>query len=217
MTRGVLFDIDGTLVDTNYLHTVAWGEAFRVNGYDVPMSTIHSLIGQGSERLINSAIGHDDDAVVDAHSDLYGGHLHALRAFDGAADLLRRTKRAGLQVVLATSASSHEVEHLLRAIDADDAIDHVTGKDDVEASKPEPDIVEAAMSGAGLTAENVVFVGDAVWDVVATQQLGVGCVGVLSGGIAEAALRDAGAIAIYRDVADLLEDFDGSPLGQLAH
>lgn len=215
MTSGVLFDVDGTLVDTNYLHTVAWGEAFRAHGYDVPMCTIHSLIGQGSERLVDSVLGHDDDAVVDAHSDIYGGRLHVLRAFDGAADLLRRAKRAGLQVVLATSASSHEVEHLLRTLDADDVIDHVTGKDDVEDSKPAPDIVAAAIEGAGLAPKDVVFVGDTVWDVLATKRLDVGCVGVLTGGIAEAALREAGAVAIYQSAAELLADFDASPLGAL--
>jgi HAD superfamily hydrolase (TIGR01509 family) len=213
---GVLFDVDGTLVDSNYLHVVAWWHAFRARGHQPSMNQLHQTVGQGSERFVESVLGHADDAVSDAHSDFYGPFLHRLVAFPGAAELLTTTKKAGLSVVLATSASAKETEHLLRAIDADDAIDVVTSKDDVEESKPDPDIVRTAMDKAGLVPQRCVFVGDTVWDVEAARRAGLDCVCVLSGGIAEEQLRDAGAVAVYRDVAHLLDDFEASALGALA-
>jgi HAD superfamily hydrolase (TIGR01549 family) len=215
MRPGVLFDVDGTLVDTNYAHAVAWSDAFRAAGHRIPMSDIHALIGQGSDRLVHSALGRPDAAIVDAHADLYAARLHQLQVFDGAAELLRRSKAAGLTVVLATSASRHDADHLEDAIDAADAIDHVTTSDDAESSKPAPDIVEAALRATGLVAADCVFVGDTVWDVKAARHAGMDCVCVLTGGIAQADLEAAGAIAVYRNTRALLDDFDGSALGSL--
>jgi len=215
MPSGVLFDVDGTLVDTNYLHVVAWWQAFRSQGHDVAMTVLHRTVGQGSDQFVSSILGHDDEKVADAHSDFYGQWKHQLVAFPGAADLLRTTKKAGLSVVLATSASEAEAEHLTAAIGADDVIDVVTTKADVDASKPDPDIVQTALDKAGLRADDAVFVGDTVWDVEAASRAGVRCVCVLSGGISESELRDAGAVAVYRDVAHLLDDFDESELGRL--
>jgi phosphoglycolate phosphatase-like HAD superfamily hydrolase len=212
---GVLFDVDGTLVDTNYLHVIAWSRALRANGHEVPMARLHRTVGQGSDQFVGTVLGHADDAVSAAHSDFYGPNLHDLVAFSGAADLLRTTKKAGLRVVLSTSASDEEVEHLRQAIDADDAIDELTCKDDVDSSKPDPDLVQVGLDKAGLTAARAVFVGDTVWDVEAAKRAGVPCVGVLSGGISAAELRDAGAVAIYDDVAQLLREFDDSPLAGL--
>jgi HAD superfamily hydrolase (TIGR01509 family) len=215
MPTGVLFDVDGTLVDTNYLHVLAWWQAFRSQGHDVAMTLLHRTVGQGSDQFVSSILHRDDEKVADAHSDFYGQWKHQLVAFPGAADLLRMTKKAGLSVVLATSASEAEAEHLTAAIDADDAIDFITTKDDVDASKPDPDIVQTALDKAGLRADDAVFVGDTVWDVEAAGRAGVRCVGVLSGGISATELREAGAIAVYRDVAQLVAEFDDSPLGQL--
>jgi HAD superfamily hydrolase (TIGR01509 family) len=212
MVNGVLFDIDGTLVDTNYLHVVAWADAFARHGHDVTMSTIHGLIGQGSDRLVTSALGDHNEEIVNAHTDFYAARLHSLNAFDGARELLIRCHKEGLRVVLATSASRHDADHLRAALDADDAIDHVTTSDDVQSSKPAPDIVEAAVDAAGLAASECVFVGDTVWDVEAAGRAGMPCVCVLSGGIAAADLRDAGAIALYPSVRELLQDFETSPL-----
>jgi HAD superfamily hydrolase (TIGR01509 family) len=213
--RGVLFDVDGTLVDTNYLHVVAWWHAFRSQGHRVPMTDLHRTVGQGSDQFVSSILGHDDEKVADAHSDFYGPFKHNLMAFEGAADLLRTTKKAGLVVVLATSASDAEAQHLTAAIDADDVIDVVTTKGDVDASKPDPDIVKTALGKAGLAPEDAIFVGDTVWDVEAARRAGLDCVGVLSGGVSEQELRGAGAVAVYRDAAHLLRDFDDSPLAQL--
>lgn len=214
--RGVLFDVDGTLVDTNYLHVVAWWQAFRSQGHDVAMTRLHRTVGQGSDRFVSSILGRDDEKVRNAHSDFYGQWKHQLVAFDGAADLLRTTKKAGLSVVLATSASEAEAEHLTAALDADDVVDVVTTKADVDASKPDPDIVQTALTKAGLSAADAVFVGDTVWDVQAAGRAGLPCVGVLTGGISESELVEAGAIAVYRDARQLLDEFDSSPLGRLS-
>src|SRR3954453_741661 len=96
---GVLFDVDGTLVDTNYLHVVAWWQAFRSQGHDIPMTVLHRTVGQGSDHFVSSILGDDDEKVADAHSDFYGPWKHRLMPFDGAGDLLRTTKKAGLTVV----------------------------------------------------------------------------------------------------------------------
>jgi HAD superfamily hydrolase (TIGR01509 family) len=216
MTYGILFDVDGTLVDTNYLHVVAWSDAFRSRGYHVAMSDIHPLIGQGSDRLVETLLGHDDDDVASAHADFYGPRLDDVQPLDGAADLLRRTKSEGLRVVLATSAPAHEAEQLCKILDVEDVVDEVTTSDDADASKPAPDIVAAALESAGLEAADCVFVGDSVWDVQAAQRAGMDCVCVLTGGVPDAVLREAGAIAVYPSAAALLADFPGSPLGRLA-
>lgn len=214
---GVLFDVDGTLVDTNYLHVVAWWRALRAQGHDVAMTTLHRTVGQGADRFVESVLGHPDEKVSDGHTDFYGPFLHDLVAFPKAAELLRATKRAGLRVVLATSASEKEAEHLRAAIDADDVVDTITTKDDADASKPDPDIVETALDKTGLDPARAIFVGDTVWDVEAARRAGLDCVCVLSGGIGAAELREAGAVAVYDDVAHLLEEFDSSPLGKLCH
>jgi HAD superfamily hydrolase (TIGR01509 family) len=215
-TFGVLYDVDGTLVDTNYLHVVAWWHAFRAGGHRVSMTDIHRKIGQGAARLVDSLLGEPDDEIEQGHTDFYSPFLYEAPAFPGAADLLRTTKKAGLSVVLATSASEKEAAMLRTVIDADDVIDALTNSDDVDASKPEPDIVQAALDKAELTADHAIFVGDTVWDVEAARRAGLDCVAVLSGGISETELRQAGAVAVYRDVAALLDDFDASPLGELA-
>ena len=215
MSAGILFDVDGTLVDTNSLHVVAWWHAFRAHGHTVEMRRLHETVGQGSDRFVETILGHPDEDVANAHTDFYGPFLHELAAFPQAAELLRTTSKAGLKVVLATSASAKEAKHLAAAIDADDVIKAVTSKDDVEESKPDPDIVQTALDKSGVDKDAALFVGDTVWDVEAARRAGLDCVAVLSGGIPEGDLRDAGAIAVYRDVAHLLDDFDSSPLANL--
>ncbi|HET7654731.1 MAG TPA: HAD family hydrolase [Acidimicrobiales bacterium] len=212
---GILFDIDGTLVDSNYLHTIAWFRAFDSVGYRVPMARIHRAIGMGSDKLIPSLIG--DDADPKNADELHGEHyrqLHdELRAFDRAGDLLRACKERGARVVLATSAKERDLEALTRAIDADDAIDEITSSDDVDESKPDPDIFQAAMQKAGLDPHETIVVGDTKWDVEAARRSGLDTVAVLTGGWSRQELGDAGAVAVYDDVADLLANLDASPLG----
>src|SRR3954471_16820026 len=123
MRAGILFDVDGTLVDTNYLHTVAWWQAFRAHDHTIPMRRLHETIGQGSDRLVETILGQPDEDVANAHTDFYGPFLPRPAPSAGAADLLRPTRRAGLPVVPATSASAKEPDHLLAALDADDVID----------------------------------------------------------------------------------------------
>ncbi|MFD0906056.1 HAD family hydrolase [Actinomadura sediminis] len=217
MVEAVLFDVDGTLVDTTYLHAVTWWQAFRQQGHVVAMAKIHRAIGMGSDKLLDQVLpgGRDrdaDDAMRDAHTALYAQYWGRLRAFDGAADLLRACKGRGKRVVLASSAAEPEMRALRAALDAEDAIDETTSASEVGQSKPAPDIVELALERAGVPAARAVFVGDTAWDVEAAERVGVPCVGVLTGGWARDELEAAGAVAVFDDPRDLLEKLEKSPL-----
>lgn len=210
----VLFDVDGTLVDSNYLHVAAWSEALTQAGYDVPMAAIHNAIGMGSGELLDSLLPADrdssgDDAVRAAHTALYATYRRRVKPFAKAAELLRACKSKGLRVVLASSADPPEMAILTEALDADEAIDEIIAGSDAGTAKPAPDLVQVALDRIGVGPGKAVFVGDTVWDVKACQRAGVRCIGVRSGGIAETDLLDAGAVAIYADPADLLESTDG--------
>jgi HAD superfamily hydrolase (TIGR01509 family) len=216
--KAVLFDVDGTLVDTNYLNAVTWWEAFAQAGFDVTMSDIHRTIGKGSDQLLDALLPKDRDRDGDAsiriaHSALYSVYWSRLRPLDGAADLLRACHRQGLKVVLASSADEREFAVLRAALDADDAIDEATNSGDVEQSKPAPDLVQVALDKAGVAPGQAVFVGDTVWDVHACQQAGVRCIGLLSGGIGRDELLEAGAVEVYSGPAELLERFPGALVG----
>ncbi|MDQ6650755.1 MAG: HAD family hydrolase [Actinomycetota bacterium] len=213
---GVLFDVDGTLVDTNYLHVLAWWHAFRDAGHDVSMTRIHRSIGMGSGTLVEHLLGAPDERAVTAHTHHYAPYLEQLRPFPRAAEALRAVKALGLEVVLATSASEDEVSSLTEAIDADDAVDEVTSSADAESSKPAPDILQVALERRGLAPERALMVGDTVWDVEAARKAGLECVAVLSGGISRAELEEAGAIAVYDDIAALLDNLEAGPIGRLA-
>ncbi|AZQ75874.1 HAD family hydrolase [Streptomyces luteoverticillatus] len=218
--RAAVFDVDGTLVDTNYLHAVCWWEAFQQQGHRVAMTDIHHTVGMGSGRLLDRLLGEDrdhegDDALDAAHKSLYATYFDRLPVLDGAADLLRALADRDWRIVLATSAQGSELEALRRAIGADDAIRDATSADDVDASKPAPDPVRQALEDADVPPERALFVGDTVWDVEAARRAEVGCVALLSGGIGRAELEEAGAIAVYRDPAALLADLDASPFGRM--
>ncbi|MEU1914564.1 HAD family hydrolase [Streptomyces massasporeus] len=211
--RAAVFDVDGTLVDTNHLHVVAWWEAFRQAGHDVPMHAVHRAVGLPSTDLVAHLLGEDRDTDQDAdisagHKALYGQYFGRLPALPGAGDLLRRLHRDGWTVVLATSAGGAELGALRRAIDADEAISATASADDVDEGKPAPGPVEHALELAGVPAERAVFVGDTVWDMRAGSTAGVRCLGVLCGGIPRADLEEAGADAIYADPAHLLSALD---------
>jgi HAD superfamily hydrolase (TIGR01509 family) len=214
--RGILFDIDGTLVDTSYLHTVSWWQAFRQAGMDVAMARIHRAIGMGGEQLVHEVTdGAADDRaeqLIAGHDALYSAHWPALRLLPGARELVLHCHRAGLVTVLASSASSAELKVLTTVLDLDDVIDAATGSADADSSKPDPDIVLVALDKGRLQPENAIFVGDAVWDVHASAKAGLRCVGLESGGTSAAELIEAGAVATYRDPADLLARFEDSPL-----
>jgi HAD superfamily hydrolase (TIGR01509 family) len=214
---GVLFDVDGTLLDTSYLHVVAWWEAFRERGHDVRCADIHRAIGLGSGELIQRVLGKDDPSVSDAHSRYYAPYLGRMKLLPGARELLVTTAKLGLSVVIATSAKGDEVGLMLDALDAGSAISSVVSSADVERAKPDPGIVERALAESGTAPGKAVMVGDTVWDVIAAHRAGIPCIGLLSGGIEAAQLRDAGAAEIYRDAAALLEDLTASGIGRLAH
>jgi HAD superfamily hydrolase (TIGR01509 family) len=212
--RGVLFDIDGTLLDTNYLHVLAWWDAFRDTGHgEIPMTRIHRLIGMGSGQLVAELVGEEDEKTVDAHAKHYEDLHGKAVALPGAADLLEACAAAGRTVVLATSGEKSDLEWMLPAIGAGDAISGVVTSADVDRSKPEPDLLSVAMEKHGLDVEATLMVGDTVWDVAASRNAGLACIGLTSGGISEAELRDAGAAAVYGDPADLRDQLDGSLLG----
>jgi HAD superfamily hydrolase (TIGR01509 family) len=216
--RAVLFDVDGTLVDSNYLNTVAWWEAFDQAGHDVQMARIHRAIGMGSDQLLGELLPADRDRTADAeiaaaHAALYSVYWSRLKPLPGAARLLRACHERGLRVILASSAGPRELEVLRSALDADDAIDDATSASDVHESKPAPELVQVALQKAGTSPEAAVFVGDAVWDAKACGRAGVRCVGVLSGGTSEPELRSAGATRVYPGPAELLEALPASLLG----
>ena len=211
----ILVDVDGTLVDTNYFHTVAWWHAFQDIGEDVPMSKIHPLIGMGSDQLVHRLIGRESEEASDAHSEHYKPFKPHIKAFPKAADLLRELAGRGARVILATSSGEEDLERLREAIDAEDVIDEAVSKGDVSHSKPSPDIFEAALKKFDLDAGRTMVVGDTTWDVEAAGKLDLPVVCVLTGGSTRASLEEAGAVTVYDDVAELLAKLDDSPLAKL--
>ncbi|MFB7462619.1 HAD family hydrolase [Streptomyces sp. NPDC056224] len=216
MNRAALFDVDGTLADTNHLHVTCWWEALRQAGHEVAMHDIHRAIGLPGEDLLAHLLGEDRDTDGDgtltaAHDTLYGTYFDRLPPLDSAAELLRELDRRGWRVVLVTSAREAELAALRRAVDADDALTATSSSDDVNEGKPAPDPVRHALELADAPAHSAVFVGDTVWDMKAASRAGVTCVGLLCGGIPRADLEEAGATAVYRDPADLLARLDDSP------
>lgn len=211
----VLFDIDGTLVDTNYFHTLAWWRALRDAGEEIAMSDIHPLIGMGSDKLLESLIGEEREGLRDAHADHFRPFKAEVRAFGGARELLGTVAGRGVQVVLATSSQEADLKELLAAIDAEDAISSIVHGDEVNASKPAPDIFATALDKVGLDPATTMVVGDTRWDVEAASKLGLDTVAVLTGGTTRRDLQDAGALEVYTSVADLLDQIDDSPLSRL--
>ncbi|MFC9294011.1 HAD family hydrolase [Streptomyces sp. NPDC057011] len=220
MNRAALFDVDGTLADTNHLHVVSWWEALHQAGHRVPMHAVHRAIGLPGEDLLDHLLGEDrdhsdDDRMSAAHDTLYATYFDRLPAFDSAAELLRALAKAGWKVLLVTSAKDRELEALREAIGADDVITDTATSDDVEQGKPAPDPVRHALELAEVPPERAVFVGDSVWDMKAARRAGVAVVGLLCGGIPRGDLEEAGAAAVYRDPADLLAGLDTSPFSRL--
>lgn len=212
----VLFDIDGTLVDSNYLHVDAWARALEEVGHPMPTWRIHRAIGMDSAKLMEVLLGDDlerlGDDAKELHTRYYQREAGRLRSFDRAQELLRELGERGLTVVLATSAPQEEFEVLRRVLDVDDAIAAFTTADDVATAKPAPDVIQVAVEKAGVRPEEALMVGDAAWDMQSATKAGVDGIGVRTGGIGPCELQDAGAIAVYDDVAQLLTELDDSPL-----
>lgn len=212
---GVLLDLDGTLVDTNYLHTLAWSRALRSAGEDAPMNAIHRLVGMGGDQLVPALLGHECPGASAARSDRYRELSGEIRALPGASGLLAAVNEAGLAVVIATSSPREELEAPLAALGSEAPVDLVTSADDVSSSKPDPEVFVEAMRRAGLEPGRTVAVGDSIWDVQAARAAGVGCIGVETGGFSRHELGEEGALHVYRDVEELARQLRTSPLGLL--
>ncbi len=195
MPLAVIFDIDGTLVDTNYQHALAWYRAFRHEGIVMPIWRIHRAIGIGSDRVVEMLAGEEVEARLgetlrDAQGPLYQEMIDEVEPMKGAHELLRDLKRAGHPVILASSAEEDEAEHYIELLDAREFVDGYTTSADVRASKPEPDIVRAAIEKAG--GGSAVMIGDSTWDCKAATRAQVPSIGVLTGGFSEQELTEAG-------------------------
>jgi HAD superfamily hydrolase (TIGR01549 family) len=214
--KAAILDVDGTLVDTNYQHAIAWYRAFRQHGKTVPVWRIHRHIGMGGDQLVAALAGdnwdeeHGDD-VRDAEKALYMALIEEVEPLEGARELMEDLKGRGHSVVLASSAKANEVDHYLDLLDARDLADDWTTSADVEATKPEPDLVQAAIEKAG--EGDAVMLGDTVWDVEAAKRAGVETITVLTGGFSEAELRDAGAGWVFESIVELREGLGETPLG----
>ncbi len=212
----VLFDIDGTLLDTNYFHTVSWWYALREAGEDIAMARIHPLIGMGSDQLLEDLLGEEREGLSDLHSKYYKPYKKDLHAFPKAPELLSAVARRGAQAVLATSSKEEDLDKLLDALGAeDDVISEIVHGDMVGSSKPAPDIFAVALDRLDLDPKRTMVVGDTRWDVEAAAKCGLEVVAVLTGGTTRQDLQDAGAVAVYEDVAELLDQLDDSPLARL--
>ncbi|SOD73612.1 HAD superfamily hydrolase (TIGR01509 family)/HAD superfamily hydrolase (TIGR01549 family) [Jatrophihabitans sp. GAS493] len=219
--RGVLFDVDGTLVDTTYVHTLCWTYALGSRGHDCPMATVHRSIGMGSTELLDHLLGAgrdrgEDDLLSAAHLTLYRQYWGRLRPIPGALDLLRGCRRLGLRSVLASSASDEELAMLRSTLNADELLHESTSSDDAASGKPQPDILQAAMEQGRLTRDGVVFVGDSVWDAQAAARAGIAFIGLTCGGTSAAELLDAGAVEVWRDPLELTGHVEESRIYALA-
>lgn len=218
--RAVLFDIDGTLVDTNDLHVRAWQEAFAGIGAAFSSEVVHAQIGKGEDMLVPALLPQLDAAareeVGQAHGRIFKAkYLLQARPFEGARDLLAHAHGLGQQVVLASSASKEELEHYLDLLDARELVAAATSSDDVAHTKPAPDIFAAALARLpGVAPAQALVVGDTPYDIEAARKCGMAAVALRSGKFPEEALRAAGPVAIYDDAAALLAGYADSPLGR---
>jgi HAD superfamily hydrolase (TIGR01509 family) len=218
--EALLFDIDGTLVDSVDLHARAWEEAFAHFGLRIPFAAIRAQIGKGGDQLMKTLlppgeVERREEAIDRYRSDLYKRkYLGQVRGFPRVRELFQELLRRGLRIALASSAKGDELTRYKQVAGIEDLIDAETSGDDVEQSKPHPDIFAKALErvGGDVPKDRVYVVGDSPWDAIAARRLGVRTIGVLCGGFAEPDLRKAGCVAIYRDPADLLARLEESPI-----
>jgi HAD superfamily hydrolase (TIGR01549 family) len=212
-----ILDVDGTLVDTNYHHAIAWYRAFLAHDLVLPLWRIHRHIGMGGDQLVGSLCGEEvertqGDSIREAEKDRYLELIDEVRPFSSARRLIDTLRDRGHRVVRASSAKSHEVDHYLDLLDARERVDGWTTSADVEKTKPHPDLVKAAIERAG--GGDAVMTGDSIWDCEAAKRAGVPTVALLTGGFSEQELRGAGATAVFESLDHLLEDLDRTPLGR---
>ncbi|BDI22581.1 HAD family hydrolase [Herbiconiux sp. L3-i23] len=217
--QAVLFDIDGTLVDSNYLHVDAWMRAFAAVERYPDAAFVHEAIGLDSAKLLERLLGEEGETEVadrakELHGEYYEASAERLRRFDGVRELFAAVRDRGFKVVLASSAPQEELDILLKVLEADDLIDAATTSSDVETAKPEPDVIGVALEKAGVEPDEAIMVGDTRWDIEAARRAGVDTIAVLTGGRGKTELVEAGAVAVHTDVAELFEELDRSPIGR---
>ncbi len=208
---GVLLDLDGTLVDTNYLHALAWWRAFRRFDRTFPMQRIHHLIGMGGDKLVPELVGHELDGASDAWSEEFHRLFDDVTLLPGARDLVQRLHDAGRTVVLASSSPAEVLDRFRELLDVDAWIDGATTSDDADESKPDAEIFEVAMARYHLDRSSTIAIGDAIWDAMAAAKAGIGFIGVTTGGAHPDELRSEGAIEVYDDAATVAEALASGP------
>jgi HAD superfamily hydrolase (TIGR01549 family) len=217
VARAALLDVDGTLIDSNYHHALAWYRTFRQSGIVLPLWRIHRHVGMGGDQLVPALVGkrineERGEELRAARDEEYAQLIGEVAPLEGARELIADLKQRDLTVVLASSAPQDEIDHYLELLDARELADAWTTDDGVEATKPEPDLVQAALEKAGT--EEAVMVGDTPWDVEAARKAGVETICVITGGFSEQELRDAGAIAVFESVEELRKRLEETPLGR---
>ena len=208
MARVVVLDVDGTLMDTNYLHTEAWARAFEEVGHRIPRARLHKQIGKGSSLLIREFVEDEEtgEKIDELHSELYAELQEYGHPLPGAKELISSLRERGYDVWFVTSAKDEELEHHMDELEAEGRISDVVNSSAVENPKPAPDIFELALQRAGASPDGTVAVGDAVWDVEAADAAGIRTVAVLTGGaFSRQELEAAGAVAVFEDCAALLD------------
>jgi HAD superfamily hydrolase (TIGR01549 family) len=208
----VVLDVDGTLVDTNYQHAIAWHRALRDLGYAVQLWQIHRHIGMGGDQIVTALLDEeaerrDGDRIRSSEGEAYGELIGEVQAMDGATELLGELREDGVRAILASSAKAEEVDHYLDLLDARGLVEGWTTSADVERTKPYPDLVHAALERVGCVGP-AVMVGDSTWDVKAADAAGVPTLAVLTGGFSEAELREAGAAEVCESIGELRGDRD---------
>jgi HAD superfamily hydrolase (TIGR01509 family) len=217
LLEGVIFDIDGTLVDSNDAHAQSWVDTFGEAGYDVPFDAVRPLIGMGGDKLLPRTIGIRNDSeegkkLSKRRSEIFNErYLPRLRAFPGSRDLVSRIRSDGLKAIVATSAKDKELKGLLEAAEVDDLMEEKATASDAKRSKPDPDIVKAAIGESGLSPANLVMIGDTPYDIEAATKAKVRCIAFRSGGWKDKDLQ--GAVEIYDGPADLLAHYQSSLIG----
>jgi HAD superfamily hydrolase (TIGR01509 family) len=210
MPLNAILDVDGTLVDTNYHHALAWHRALHSHGHRIQMWKVHRHIGMGGDQILDALIGEEaaaaqGDAIRAAEAEAYGELIGEVEPMEGARELIEKLKAEGSTVILASSAKEEEVDHYLDLLAVRDLVDDWTTSADVENTKPDPDLVHAALERAGSDSLSL-MVGDSVWDVKAARAAGLPTLAVLTGGFSEAELREAGAAEVVESIAELRVD-----------
>ena len=214
MIKAIIFDIDGTLVDSVKYHAEAWVKAFKEYGYDFSQETLSQQIGKGSEYIVGELLSSDEAEKL--HSDIaqyrkeyyQNNLLEKIQPFPKVKELFETIKADGIKIVLASSARKETIAHYKQLLEIEDLIEGATSTDEVEKSKPEPDIFATALDKLdGISADEVIVVGDSPYDAIAANKIDLTTIGVLGGGFASDTLKEAGCVAIYRDPADLLDNY----------